>query len=130
MVNRTHTYASDSANRLSPYFYLLIFREQVNNSLLFSFRRIFFLLLLFVYLPSFKGISLLNSFFALFQVVSHFHSLDGNISIETMHKSNEAKPRSIEFIACKNGNFISFLCLLKSLTIVYTIQTFSTGFCL
>jgi hypothetical protein len=33
--------------------------------------------------------------------VSHFHSLDGNIRIEAMHKSNEAKPRTIKFIACK-----------------------------
>jgi hypothetical protein len=33
--------------------------------------------------------------------VSHFHSLDGNIRIEAMHKSNEAQPTTIKFIACK-----------------------------
>ncbi len=96
---KQNTYSSYIVNRLSPYFYLLIFREQVNNSLFSSL----------ACLPSVKGISSPNRFFflrflfffSLFQVVSHFHSLDGNIRIEAMHKSNEAKPRTIKCIACK-----------------------------
>ncbi len=95
---KQNTYSSYIVNRLSPYFYLLIFREQVNNSLFFFFLLAFpsrAYLLLTGFFSSFF------LFFSLFQVVSHFHSLDGNIRIEAMHKSNEAKPRTIKFIACK-----------------------------
>jgi len=95
---KQNTYSSYIGNRLSPYFYLLIFREQVNNSLFFSLAclpsRAYLLLTGFFFF-------VFSSFFSLFQVVSHFHSLDGNIRIEAMHKSNEAKPRTIKCIACK-----------------------------
>lgn len=83
---------------------------QVNSSLfsfflsffsLFSFlsclpSRAYLFLTVFSFSISFSLMHLYTFHFFLFspfQVVSHFHSLDGNIRIEAMHKINEAKPR-------------------------------------
>lgn len=85
LVNRLYSYLPRTKFNNSFFFDLLAFRQGRIFSLTFLF---FFFIFVAV-------------FFLLFQVVSHFHSLDGNIRIEAMHKSNEAKPTTIEFIAYK-----------------------------